>query len=210
MTVMGNKITSFLNRPMSKRLLDFSASLLGLMVLSPLFLWVALLIKLDSPGPVFHRGLRIGKDGLPFRIFKFRTMVADAATRGPGITSGDDPRITRMGRMLRKTKIDELPQLINVLKGEMSLVGPRPEDPAYVALYTPAQRQVLAVAPGITSPASLAFRHEERLLQTSDWETTYLQVILPRKLAMEGEYLAKRTLTSDMALILRTVLALFR
>ena len=195
---------------MSKRLFDFCAALLGLIVLSPLFLWVALLIKLDSPGSVFHRALRTGKDATQFRIYKFRTMVADAATRGPGITSGDDPRITRFGRILRKTKIDELPQLINVLKGEMSLVGPRPEDPAYVALYTPAQRKVLTVAPGITSPASLAFRHEERLLQTSDWETTYLQVILPRKLAMEGEYLAKRTLTSDMALILRTVLALFR
>lgn len=193
---------------MSKRILEFSASLLGLILLSPLLLLVAVLIKLDSAGPVFYRGPRVGKDGAPFRIFKFRTMVADAAQRGPGITAGSDPRITRMGRFLRKTKLDEVPQLINVVRGEMSLVGPRPEDPRYVALYTPEQRKVLSVCPGITSPASLEFRHEEGLLTGGDWQTTYLESILPRKLALECEYLEHRTLTSDLLLVVRTLSAL--
>jgi len=195
---------------MAKRLFDLVCSLAGLVVLSPLFLLVALLVKLDSPGPAFYRGLRVGKDGYPFRIFKFRTMTADAATLGPGITTGDDPRITRIGRILRKTKIDELPQLISVVKGEMSMVGPRPEDPAYVALYTPEHRQVLSVCPGITSPASLQYRHEEALLKGDDWEKTYLGTILPRKLEIELDYIKKRTLFTDVALILHTLIALFR
>jgi lipopolysaccharide/colanic/teichoic acid biosynthesis glycosyltransferase len=195
---------------MVKRLFDLVCSLAGLIILSPLFLFVAFLIKLDSPGGVFYRGLRVGKGGHPFHIFKFRTMTADAATRGPGITTGDDLRITRIGRILRKTKIDELPQLINVVKGEMSLVGPRPEDPRYVALYTPEQRKVLALCPGITSPASLQYRHEEALLKGDDWEKTYLETILARKLEIELAYLERRTFLTDIQLIARTLLALFR
>ena len=193
-----------------KRAFDFLFSAFFLFPLFPFFLLIALLIKLSSPGPVFYRGLRVGKDGHPFRIFKFRTMTADAATRGPGITTGDDLRITRIGHILRKTKIDELPQLINVVMGEMSLVGPRPEDPRYVALYTPEQRKVLSVCPGITSPASLQYRHEESLLKGDGWERTYLATILPRKLEIELAYLERRTFLTDIQLIVRTLLALFR
>ena len=154
--------------------------------------------------------MRVGKDARPFRIYKFRTMVVDAAWRGPGITTDADSRITRSGRLLRKTKLDELPQLINVVKGEMSLVGPRPEDPAYVALYTPEQRKVLSVCPGITSPASLHYRHEESLLTGADWETLYCTQVLPDKLAIDLAYLERRTLTSDLKILLQTVAAVFK
>jgi lipopolysaccharide/colanic/teichoic acid biosynthesis glycosyltransferase len=192
------------------RIIDAAASGIGLIVLSPLFLLIALAIKLTSPGPVFYRSTRVGRDGAPFRITKFRSMVSDADKRGPGITAAGDPRITPVGRLLRRTKLDELPQLINVLKGEMSLVGPRPEDPRYVALYTDEQRQVLRVRPGITSAASLAYRHEEQILSGVDWETQYRQQVMPAKLALDLEYLSRRTVASDLALIWRTVTALFR
>ena len=177
--------------------------------LSPLFVLVAFAIKLDSRGPIFYRARRIGKDGVPFRLYKFRRMVSDADKQGPGITATGDSRITRVGRFLRRTKIDELPQLINVLSGDMSLVGPRPEDPRYVALYTPEQRRVLAVRPGITSAASLAYRHEEQLLAGADWETIYRTRVLPDKLAIDLAYLERRTLVSDLKLILRTIAAVF-
>ncbi len=195
---------------MAKRLFDLSVAIVGLIVLSPLFGGVALAIKLDSPGSVFFRGKRVGKDGKIFYIYKFRTMVADAARRGPGITTSTDNRITRVGRFLRRTKIDELPQLINVIKGEMSLVGPRPEDPAYVAHYTPEQRRVLSVLPGITSAASLAFRHEEQLLQGADWERVYLEKVMPCKLAIELAYLERRTWWTDLGLIVKTIFEMFR
>src|SRR4030042_5539903 len=145
---------------MMKRLFDFSSALIGLIVLSPLLLITSVVIKLTSPGPIFHRGERVGLDGRLFYLYKFRTMVADAASMGPGITAQNDQRVTRTGRFLRATKIDELPQLINVLKGDMSLVGPRPEDPRYVEQYTPDEKQILKVRPGITSAASLTYRHE--------------------------------------------------
>ncbi|MBM4461200.1 MAG: sugar transferase [Chloroflexi bacterium] len=194
---------------MCKCIFDGVIALLGLLVVSPLFLLVAPIIKLDSPGPVFYRAERIGKDGVPFHLYKFRSMVADADRRGPGITAEGDRRVTRVGAFLRRTKLDELPQLINVLKGEMSLVGPRPEDPRYVARYTPEQRQVLAVRPGITSAASLAYRHEEQLLSGEDWETIYRTKVLPDKLATDLAYLEQRTLGSDLKLILRTIAAVF-
>jgi lipopolysaccharide/colanic/teichoic acid biosynthesis glycosyltransferase len=194
---------------MVKRLFDLFSSLSGLIILSPLFLVVALLVKLDSPGPVFHRGRRVGKDGRTFYIYKFRTMVADASKRGPAITTIDDQRITGVGSFLRKTKIDELPQLINVVKAEMSLVGPRPEDPRYVELYTPEQRRVLKVRPGITSAASFAYRHEEQILSESDLEKTYCTEVLPAKLKIDLDYLSRRTLFSDLILILRTIISLF-
>ena len=180
------------------RLLDLAASLIGLIILCPLLLVVALLIKLDSPGPVLYRAKRVGKDGRPFHLFKFRSMVSDADRRGPGITTAGDQRVTRVGGWLRRTKVDELPQLINVLRGEMSLVGPRPEDPRYVALYTPEQRRVLAVRPGITSPASLKYRHEEQLLSGSNWEQTYTDQIMPDKIEIELDYLSQRSLWSDL------------
>jgi lipopolysaccharide/colanic/teichoic acid biosynthesis glycosyltransferase len=192
-----------------RRTLDFVASWAGLVVLSPLFLLLGVWIKLDSPGPVFYRATRVGKNGQLFRLYKFRSMVAGADRHGPGITASGDTRITAAGRFLRRSKLDELPQLINVLKGDMSLVGPRPEDPRYVALYTDVQRQVLRVRPGITSAASLAYRHEEQLLAGADWETVYREQVLPAKLAIDLDYLARRTLISDLKLIMQTIAAVF-
>ena len=192
------------------RIFDFFASFFGLIFFCPLFYLVTLLIKFTSPGPVFYRGLRVGKSGKLFRVFKFRSMVMDAHNLGPGITAEDDSRITLIGRILRCTKIDELPQLINVLKGDMSLVGPRPEDPRYVVQYTPEQREIFKVRPGITSAASLAYRHEEEILSGPDWERIYCTEVLPAKLAIDLDYLYKRTFFSDLFLIIRTIFSLFR
>jgi len=191
-----------------QRLFDIIAASAGLLLLSPLLLVVALWVKFDSPGPVFYRALRIGRGGTPFRLFKFRSMVVDADRRGPGITTAGDARVTKSGRWLRRTKVDELPQLLNVLRGEMSLVGPRPEDPRYVALYTPEQRQILAYRPGVTSAASLAYRHEETLLAGPDWETIYLQEVMPAKLTVDLAYMAQRSLRTDIQLVLRTVMSM--
>ena len=191
------------------RTFDVVAAVLGLLLLSPLFLVVAILIKIDSPGPVFYRGWRVGEGGRPFRIIKFRTMVRHAEALGPVLTTGDDVRVTNAGRLLRRTKLDELPQLLNVVAGTMSMVGPRPEDPAFVVHYSPEERKVLELRPGITSPASLAYRREEALLTGANWQNTYLHAILPRKLQIEREYAARRTLFSDIALIARTVFSLF-
>jgi len=193
-----------------RRWLDVAASLVGLAVLSPLLIGIGLWIKIDSPGPVFYRATRVCKDGQLFRLYKFRSMVAGADKQGPGITATGDARVTRAGRFLRRSKLDELPQLINVLKGEMSLVGPRPEDPRYVALYTPEQRRVLAVRPGITSAASLVYRQEEQLLAGPDWETVYREQVLPAKLAIDLDYLARRSLWSDLGLIVRTIGSMLR
>lgn len=191
------------------RFIDLLASGLGIVLLSPLFLVIAAGIKLGTPGPVFYRATRAGRDGVPFRLYKFRSMVMGADKSGPGITAAGDRRITPVGQFLRKTKLDELPQLLNVLKGDMSLVGPRPEDPRYVALYTAEQRRVLAVRPGITSAASLAYRHEEQLLKGENWEMIYCTQVLPDKLAIDLAYLAQRTLASDLKLIFQTVAAVF-
>lgn len=190
--------------------LDVIGAFLGLTLLSPVMLGLAAAIKLDSRGPVFYRARRVGKGGIPFRLYKFRSMVADADKHGPGITSAGDMRVTRIGRFLRASKLDELPQLLNVLRGEMSLVGPRPEDPRYVALYTEAQREVLQARPGITSAASLKFRREETMLQGDDWEKLYREQVLPAKLAIDLDYLRHRSLRSDICLILQTILAVFR
>jgi lipopolysaccharide/colanic/teichoic acid biosynthesis glycosyltransferase len=185
---------------------DIIAASLGLLLLSPLFLLLAFAVQIDSHGSIFYRARRVGKDGRLFSLLKFRSMVVDADRRGPAITSAGDNRITRVGRFLRRTKLDELPQLINVLLGDMSLVGPRPEDPRYVELYSPSQRRILSVRPGITSAASLAYRHEEQLLIGPDWETIYRESVLPTKLALDLDYLSQRTLWSDLMLIWRTVL----
>ena len=186
------------------RLFDVIVSLAVLVLLSPVLLAVALAVKLHDGGPVLYGGRRVGRNGRIFRVLKFRTMAPDADRRGPGITAEGDPRITPVGRFLRKTKLDELPQFINVLKGEMGLVGPRPEDPRYVALYTDEQKKLLEVRPGITSPASVAFRHEESLLSGEEWEKTYVGRILPRKLEIEAEYLKHRTFLTDVGVLLRT------
>lgn len=186
------------------RILDFSASLLGLLVFFPLLLFIALAVKLSSAGPVLYRGRRVGEAGRIFYLYKFRTMVVDADRRGPGVTGHNDRRVTRLGKLLRSTKVDELPQLLNVLKGDMSLVGPRPEDPRYVKAYTPEQRQVLRVKPGITSPATLAYRCEERLLSGLNSEATYRQEILPAKLEIELSYSMKRNAWTDLEVIYRT------
>ena len=195
---------------MMRRLLDFSSALVGLILLSPLFLVTSLLIKLTSPGPVFHRGRRVGLNGRLFSLYKFRTMIAGAANMGLAITAERDPRITPLGRILRRTKADELPQLLNVLKGDMSLVGPRPEDPRYVAQYTPEQREILKVRPGITGAASVVYRNEERILTGQDWETAYRTRVLPTKLAIDLDYLSKRTFGSDLLLIFRTIFSMFK
>ncbi|MCC7208727.1 MAG: sugar transferase [Anaerolineae bacterium] len=195
---------------MLKRAFDVLASAAGLIVLAPLLLAIAAAIKLGSPGPVFYHGVRVGKGGAPIRVRKFRSMVANAAQRGPGITAAGDPRITRVGRLLRRTKLDELPQLLNVLEGTMSIVGPRPEDPRYVALYTPDQRRALDVRPGITSPASVRFRNEEQALDRPDWETHYVQHVMPEKLAIDLEYVARASLLTDLGILARTFIALFR
>ena len=192
------------------RLLDLVVSGMALLLLFPAFVLVGILIKATSPGPVYYRANRVGRNGQPIRLFKFRTMISNAALVGSAITVKHDPRITPVGRFLRRTKMDELPQLINVFQGEMSLVGPRPEAPRYVALYTPRQRQVLAVRPGITSRASLLYRDEESLLVGDGWEKTYLKQIMPHKLALDIEYLEQRTLWSDVALIAETVTAILR
>ena len=194
-----------------KRVVDILAASAGLLVLAPLMGLIALAIKLDSPGSVFFAHRRVGRYGRPFKVLKFRTMVQDAPKRGGAITAGHDPRITRVGRILRKTKLDELPQLWNVLKGEMSLVGPRPEVEAYVALWEPTLREkVLSVRPGITGLTQIRYRHEETLLaQQPDPETYYREALLPRKLQSDAEYVDRRTLWYDLYLILRTALALF-
>lgn len=195
-------------RAMAKRTFDVMVSAIGLAILSPLFLVIAVAIKLNSPGPVFYRGLRAGQYGHPFRIYKFRTMVVGANRIGPGITPAKDDRVTSIGRVLRRFKLDEFPQLLNVLKGEMSLVGPRPEDPRYVALYTPEQREILNYRPGITSPASIKYRNEEGMLIEHDWETRYLNEILPVKLALDLEYVRSQSFLTDIAVIMRTLLTL--
>jgi lipopolysaccharide/colanic/teichoic acid biosynthesis glycosyltransferase len=195
---------------MIKRGFDLLVSITGLILLSPLFLIVAVLIKLESAGPIFYKGDRIGKDGVPFKIFKFRTMVINADQMGAALTHGGDPRVTRAGRFLRKWKIDELPQLINVVRGEMSLVGPRPESPGYVAHYTQEQRRVLEVKPGITGLTQVKFRHEEVLLsRCADPEKDYIEKIMPHKLAIDLEYIEDRSFPTDLKLILDTFLCLF-
>ncbi|NKI95082.1 sugar transferase [Rhizobacter sp. SG703] len=192
---------------MAKRVFDVLMSALGLLLLSPLLAAIALWIKLDSPGPVFFRQERVGRFGRSFRIHKFRTMRHAAADTSVQLTVGADARITRAGRLLRRAKLDELPQLIDVLAGSMSLVGPRPEVPRYVALYPPALRaKVLSLRPGITDAASLAYRNESEVLAASDDpERAYAEVILPAKLRLAADYADRASLAYDMRLILLTI-----
>jgi lipopolysaccharide/colanic/teichoic acid biosynthesis glycosyltransferase len=197
---------------MLKRIFDFLVSLFGLIIFSPLFLIIAILIKLDSEGAVFYRGERIGKDGKPFRIFKFRTMVKNAEELGGPSTSADDPRLTKIGKFLRKYKLDELPQLINVLKGEMSLVGPRPEVKMYVDMLKPEEKEkILSVKPGMTDLASLWDFHEEEVLKGSeDPEKTYMEKIRPKKIQLQLEYVKNRSFLLDLKIIFKTLIRLIK
>lgn len=191
---------------MLQRAFDVAASVWGLVLLGPFMLVVAMLIVLDSRGPVFYRQVRVGRFGAPFRIHKFRTMQVGADARGPQLTVRDDDRVTRVGRVLRRYKIDELPQLIDVALGDMSIVGPRPEVPRYVEHYTPEQRRLLAVRPGITDLASLTYREENDLLASGDdVERRYLEEVLPRKLALSLEHLDRKNLVYDLTIIVATI-----
>jgi lipopolysaccharide/colanic/teichoic acid biosynthesis glycosyltransferase len=191
---------------MIKRAFDLLAAASGLLVLAPLLLLIAIAVKLDSPGPVLFRQERVGRNGRIFRIRKFRTMVRDAPRLGGAITVGCDPRITRVGHSLRRYKLDELPQLIDVLLGDMSLVGPRPEVPKYVALYPPGIRErVLSVRPGLTDNATLAYIDENaQLAGAADPEREYVEKILPEKLRLYVEYVDNRSLALDLSIIGRT------
>ncbi len=197
---------------MIKRIFDLLVSFFGLIILSPLFLLIALLVKISSPGPVFFRGKRIGKGGKPFLIYKFRTMVKDAEKLGGPSTPIDDPRLTKIGIFLKRYQLDELPQLINVLKGEMSLVGPRPEVPLYVDMMTEEEKRIiLSVKPGMTDLASLWNFHEGEVLKGSkDPEKTYLEKIRPKKLKLQMEYVKKRSFFLDLKIILKTILKIFK
>lgn len=189
-----------------KRAFDLFWSSVGLLLLWPAFLLIALLIKLEDRGPVFFRQRRVGWCGAAFRMWKFRTMVVDAEQNGPALTVGRDPRITRVGHWLRATKVDELPQLLNVWAGEMSLVGPRPEVQKYVDLYTEDQRRVLELKPGITDLASVKYRRESELLAASDDpDRTYVNEVMPEKIQINLEYAAQASLWGDFRVILMTL-----
>jgi len=189
-----------------KRIFDVVASGLGLLVLSPFFLLLAVWIKLDSAGPVFYRQVRVGRYNRNFRLFKFRSMRVGSDKKGLITVGGRDPRVTRSGYFIRKYKLDELPQLINVLLGDMSLVGPRPEVRKYVEMYTSEQLHVLDVRPGITDMASIRYRNENELLaEAEDPEAYYIREIMPDKLKINLEYVAKHSFWLDMKLIFKTI-----
>jgi lipopolysaccharide/colanic/teichoic acid biosynthesis glycosyltransferase len=195
-----NKGSGFL-----KRSFDFLAALIALFVLSPVLLVVALIIKVGSPGPVFYRGVRIGLNGLPFRIYKFRTMVINAENLGGSATAEDDPRITPIGKFLRGHKLDEIPQFLNVLVGDMSLVGPRPEVQKYVDMYSDEERAILDLRPGITDWASIWNSNEAAVLEGSkDPEKTYEELIRPTKLALQLFYARNQSIRADLKILLHT------
>ncbi|HEX6965434.1 MAG TPA: sugar transferase [Gemmatimonadaceae bacterium] len=189
------------------RMRDRCAAALGLLVVWPVLLVIAMAITLDDGGPIFFRQERVGHRGRPFRIWKFRTMVAGADRMGQHLTLGADRRITRVGRWLRRYKLDELPQLVNVLRGEMRLVGPRPEVPRYVALYSATERRVLELVPGITDPASIRYARESDELPpaAADAERAYVTRIMPDKIRLNLDYAARATAWSDLSIVLATV-----
>ena len=195
----------------AKRVFDMVVSLLILLVLSPLLLLLALAVKLDSRGPVFYRQVRVGRYNEDFKIFKFRTMVQDADKIGPPLTVGDDPRVTRVGRLIRKLRLDEFSQLLNVLGGSMSLVGPRPEVRKYVDVYTPEYMATLLIRPGITATSSIAFKDEDSLLNAAeDPEKVYVEQILPPKMAYNLAYMKKISLLNDIKIMFQTVGAVLK
>jgi lipopolysaccharide/colanic/teichoic acid biosynthesis glycosyltransferase len=197
--------------PFLKRLFDLTIAATGLLLLSPALIVMAALIKRHDGGAVLYAGQRVGRNGVPFRMYKFRTMVLNADKIGGSSTPDDDPRITPVGKFLRRHKLDELPQLINVVKGDMSLVGPRPQVPWAVELYTPEQRKVLSVPPGITDYATLRFPNEGELLKGSvDPDRDYMEKIHPEKMRLSLEYVRNRSLATDIKVILQTVFGLLR
>lgn len=193
------------------RFFDFILSLVGLVVLAPIFIVLAIWIKVDSTGPVFYKQVRVGQNGIDFGLFKFRSMVVDADKKGLITVGGRDPRITRSGYFIRKYKLDELPQLINVLVGDMSLVGPRPEVRKYVDLYTDEQQKVLSVKPGITDYASIEYMDENEILgKSNDPEKTYIEEIMPEKIKYNMKYINNKNLFEYFKIILLTVLKIVR
>ena len=195
----------------AKRLFDILFSVIGLVLFSPLFVVIALLIKLDSEGPVFYRGVRAGKHGKPFRIFKFRTMVVNADKIGGPSTSADDPRLTRVGKIFRQYKVDEFPQMINILKGEMSFVGPRPEVLEEVELYSDEEKLLLTVIPGMVDYATTKFHNEEEILRGSpDPHQAYREKIRPEKIRLGLQYVRTRSFWGDIKILVNFIATLFR
>jgi lipopolysaccharide/colanic/teichoic acid biosynthesis glycosyltransferase len=190
---------------MSRRVIDLMLAVIGLILASPLLAVIAALVRLKDGSPVIYKATRVGQHGRLFHLYKFRTMVPSG---GSSVTVWADPRVTPLGRKLRRLKLDELPQLLNVVLGDMSLVGPRPEDPSYVSLYTEEQRRVLSVKPGVTGVAALEYSDEETLLRGADWEATYRTRLMPAKLRLETDYLARRTPWTDAQIVLRTFVKL--
>ena len=189
-----------------KACFDRIFSFLGIVLLLPIFAVIAIAIKVDSPGKVIYKQKRVGQNNYDFELFKFRSMVADAAKLGPQVTKGGDPRITRIGKILRDYKLDELPQLFNVLKGEINLVGPRPEVRKYVDMFWQDYQHILAIKPGITDYAAVTFRNEEEVLaKFDDLEQGYVHEVLPRKIEMYYQYLNKISFTEDLRIILQTL-----
>jgi len=189
-----------------KRVFDIIATVIGSILLLPIIIPIAVWIKVSSKGPLFYVQKRVGKDFQEFNLYKFRSMVVDADKVGPSVTSGDDPRITKVGKIIRKTKIDELPQLLNVLKGDMSLVGPRPEVMKFVEQKKEAYKQVLSVKPGITDNAAIEFRDEETIMeQYEDKEKAYIDIVLPQKIELYYQYIDTISFVNDIKLILKTL-----
>lgn len=189
-----------------KRIFDIAATVIGGIILLPVIIPIAIWIKISSKGPLFYVQKRVGQDFEEFNLYKFRSMVVDADQRGPAVTSGDDPRITKVGKIIRKTKIDELPQLLNVLKGDMSLVGPRPEVMKFVEHKREAYKKVLSVKPGITDNAAIVFRDEETIMeQYENKEKAYLDIILPQKIDLYYHYIDTISFANDIKLILKTL-----
>jgi lipopolysaccharide/colanic/teichoic acid biosynthesis glycosyltransferase len=210
---LADVISSLQNRDdwHTMRLVDICVSLIGLILTSPLLAVSAIAIKLDSKGPILFRQQRVGQNFKPFEIYKFRTMIVAGPLQGGLLTQRDDPRITKVGSFLRRWKIDELPQLFNVLKGDMSLVGPRPEVPKYVEMFRAQYADILTVRPGLTDPASIQFMDESKFLAIEDDpELQYVKVILPRKLKIAHDHLASRSLTKDLRLVMLTLWKLVR
>ncbi len=193
------------------RFFDFILSLVGLVVLAPIFIILAIWIQIDSKGPVFYKQVRVGQNGIDFGLFKFRSMVVDADKNGLITVGGRDPRITRSGYVIRKYKLDELPQLINVLLGDMSLVGPRPEVRKYVEFYTDEQQKVLSVKPGITDYASIEYMDENEILgKSSDPEKTYIEEIMSEKIKCNMKYIQNKSLVEYFKIIFLTILKIIR
>jgi lipopolysaccharide/colanic/teichoic acid biosynthesis glycosyltransferase len=193
-----------------KRAFDVALSLFGLIVFSPAWLLATYLIKREDPGPVIYKSTRVGRDGREFKMWKFRSMVQNAEKLGGPSTAADDPRLLRSGHVLRKYKLDELPQLVNVLKGDMSIVGPRPEVKHYTDMYTSAERALLSVRPGITDWASIRFRNEGEILKgAADPEQAYMEKIRPEKIRLGLEYVKHQSVKEDVAIIIATVKAVF-